>query len=142
MSNETNKERQAGRQVSPDSADRVEVDTYDRGIVPAETAARREREGSLYKTHPTEAREQSASTDDQTGSESLRTTDGYTVDKEGLLNNYAIEPEMYYETPGDARQQEDAEHDERAHEYADVNQESGGKLTDETDDRGRGPGIV
>lgn len=142
MNNQTNKEQQTGRQVSPDTSDRVEVDTYDRGIVPAETAARREREGSLYKTHPTEAREQSAPTDDQTEGGSVHTTDGYTVDKEGLLNNYAIEPEMYYETPGDARQQDEAEHDDRSQEYEDISQESAGKLTEEGDDRGRGPGIV
>jgi phenylalanyl-tRNA synthetase beta subunit len=40
-----------------DSSDRAEVDTYDRGIVPAETAARMEREGNTYKTLPTEERQ-------------------------------------------------------------------------------------
>lgn len=60
------------------------VDTYDRGIVPAETAARMEREGDLYKSKP----EDSGHSD---------TTSGYTHDSEGLLNNYAIEPEMYVE---------------------------------------------
>src|SRR5689334_22237444 len=88
-----------------DSSERAERDQYDRGIVPAETGARKEREGELYKTLPTEEREASARTDDQTDSGSIRTTDGYTVDNEGLLNNYAVEPEMYYEVPGDARQE-------------------------------------
>jgi len=37
----------------------------------------------------------------------VHTEGGYTVDKEGLLNNYAVEPEMYYETPGDARKTEE-----------------------------------
>lgn len=60
------------------------VDTFDRGIVPAETAARKKREGDLYKSKP----EDSGSSD---------TTSGYTHDSEGLLNNYAIEPEMYVE---------------------------------------------
>lgn len=82
-----------------DTSDRVESDVYDRGIVPAETAARKEREGADYKTHPTE-----------NDSDSVQTDGGYTVDKEGLLNNYAVEPEMYYETPGDARQPEDEPH--------------------------------
>ncbi|WP_239033346.1 hypothetical protein [Leptothermofonsia sichuanensis] len=34
------------------SSDRVAKDTYDRGIVPAETAARKEREGENYKRIP------------------------------------------------------------------------------------------
>ncbi len=79
-----------------DTSARVEDDSYDRGIIPAETAARKEREGASFKTHPTE--------DD---SDSVQTEGGYTVDKEGLLNNYAVEPEMYYETPGDARKEKD-----------------------------------
>jgi len=96
-----------------DASDRVRENKYDPHIVPAETAARKEREGDLFKTLPTEEREANATTDDQTHpGDSIRTTDGYTVDKEGLLNNYAVEPEMYYEVPGDARQQaeEDTAH--------------------------------
>ncbi|MEB3309126.1 MAG: hypothetical protein VKJ02_02745 [Snowella sp.] len=63
-------------------------DTYDPHIIPAETAARKEREGSDYK-HPSHLVEESAT---------LHTDTGYTVDKEGLTNNYAVEPEMYVET--------------------------------------------
>jgi hypothetical protein len=125
-----------------DSSDRAEVDTYDRGIVPAETAARMEREGDKYKTLPTEEREADAATDDQTDPESVRTTDGYTVDKEGLLNNYAVEPEMYYEEPGDARKQKAADTAERIEELGEINQDEEGKLTEKGDKRGRGPGII
>ncbi|MDZ8084087.1 MAG: hypothetical protein RMY16_00600 [Nostoc sp. DedQUE12b] len=125
-----------------DSSDRAEVDTYDRGIIPAETAARMEREGDRYKTRPTEEREADAPTDDQTDSGSIRTTDGYTVDKEGLLNNYAVEPEMYYEEPGDARQQAAEDTEERIEELGEINQDEEGKLTDKGDSRGRGPGII
>lgn len=125
-----------------DSSERVEMDMYDRGIIPAETAARKEREGELYKTLPSEHREASAPTDDQTTSYSVHTTDGYTVDREGLLNNYAVEPEMYYEQPGDARQEaaEDTAH--RAEELQEVNEDKEGELTMDSDQRGRGPGIV
>lgn len=130
------------RNVVPDSEERVEMDTYDRGIVPAETAARKEREGELYKTHPTEVREQNYPTDDQTDNESIHTTDGYTVDREGLLNNYAIEPEMYYEVPGDARKQNAEQQAQRTQELEAVNQSSSGRLTEEGDQRDRGPGIV
>ncbi|RCJ41654.1 hypothetical protein A6769_01720 [Nostoc punctiforme NIES-2108] len=125
-----------------DSSDRAEVDTYDRGIIPAETAARMEREGDRYKTRPTEEREADAPTDDQTDSGSVRTTDGYTVDKEGLLNNYAVEPEMYYEEPGDARQQAAEDKEERIEELGEINQDEEGKLTDKGDSRGRGPGVI
>jgi hypothetical protein len=125
-----------------DSSERAEVDTYDRGIVPAETAARKEREGDLYKTLPTEKREAGAPTDDQTDTESIHTTDGYTVDKEGLLNNYAVEPEMYYEVPGDARQEAAEDTAQRMEELREVNEDKEGELTEEGDKRGRGPGIV
>lgn len=126
-----------------DSSDRVAEDNYDRGITPAETAARREREGELFKTVPTEQREASSPTDDQTNVDSsIRTTDGYTVDKEGLLNNYAVEPEMYYEVPGDARKEAAADTAQRTEELAEVNEDKEGLLTTDDDKRGRGPGIV
>jgi hypothetical protein len=66
-------------------------DSYDPNIIPAETAARMEREGENYKHLP----------EHPPGSESLDTTGGFTVDKEGLIDNFGIEPEMYYEQPGD-----------------------------------------
>lgn len=138
----TTSETDSSRNVVSDSSDRVETDTYDRGIVPAETAARKEREGERFKTHPTEEQEASEPTDDQTDSGSVHTTDGYTVDKEGLVNNYAIEPEMYYETPGDAEQANEEDAANRAEELKEVNQEHEGDLTLEQDKRGRGPGII
>ncbi|MDX2098407.1 MAG: hypothetical protein SFW36_11575 [Leptolyngbyaceae cyanobacterium bins.59] len=130
------------RQVVADTSNRVADDSYDPHIVPAETAARKEREGDLFKTHPTEQREANASTNDQTDAASIHTTDGYTVDKEGLLNNYAIEPEMYYEVPGDAREQEEAAQQARKAEYRDINADEEGKLSTEQDQRGRGSGMI
>ncbi|MBW4450891.1 MAG: hypothetical protein KME38_29740 [Spirirestis rafaelensis WJT71-NPBG6] len=126
-----------------DSSDRAKEDNYDRGIVPAETAARKEREGDQFKTTPTEEREASAITDDQTHpGDSIRTTDGYTVDKEGLLNNYAVEPEMYYDTPGDASQKAAEDKAARVAELEEINEDKQGELTEEGDKRGRGPGGV
>jgi hypothetical protein len=72
-------------------------DGYDANIIPSETAARKEREGDNFK-HLVEK---------PPGSESLDTTGGFTVDKEGLVDNFGIEPEMYYETPGDAKEEVD-----------------------------------
>lgn len=71
----------------------VSTDNFDRGIVPAETAARKEREGKDYK-QPADKAEGS-----------IDTTAGATVSNEGLANNYAIEPEMYIEEPGDLKDQ-------------------------------------
>ncbi len=71
--------------------DSAAVDTYDLHIVPAETAARKKREGENYKQLPEESEDP----------DSIDTSGGFTVDKEGLVNNYAIEPEMYVEVPGD-----------------------------------------
>jgi hypothetical protein len=62
----------------------IERDTYDAHIIPAETAARKEREGDDYKKIP-----------------EGNLKGGAAIDNEGLLNNYAVEPEMYYEIPGD-----------------------------------------
>lgn len=114
-----------------DSSDRVQEEKYDRGIVPAETAARREREKDSYKD-----------TVDKKEDPSLDTTQGFTVDKEGLANNYAVEPEMYYEEPGDARQQDEKETAQRAEELEEVNEEKDGDLTTEADTRGKGPGVI
>ena len=77
---------------------------YDRAITSAETAARIEREGGEYKD----------------ASEA-----GQTVDREGLANNYAVEPEMYYEEPGDRKEIKEAEEAERAEEIEDVNTPGG-----------------
>jgi hypothetical protein len=111
----------------------VDVDNYDRGITPAETAARKEREGEGYKqpTRDPEAVERG----------DIDTTGGYTVDKEGLANNYAIEPEMYINEPGDLRQEEDEAR--RAEEVREVNDnDETGKLAMDQDNRGKGPGLV
>lgn len=132
MNNETN----TNSEVS------VDVDTYDRGIVPAETAARKEREGNAYKTTPSQIDEEKSPTNDQTDDESIDTTEGYTVDKEGLLNNYAIEPEMYVNEPGDLKEQEQAETAQRAEELANLQHDEEGNLTDEGDKRPKGQGFI
>jgi len=113
-----------------DNEHRVESDSYDRGIIPAETAARKEREGLEFKRVPGETSD-------------INVEGGYTVDKEGLANNYAIEPEMYYEVPGDARENEKEVYAERAEDLDEVNEtDETGKLTSEHDNRGRGTGII
>lgn len=110
----------------------VSVDTYDAHIVPAETAARKEREGDAFKQTP-----------HQSEDEDLDTSAGYTVDKEGLVNNFAVEPEMYVDEPGDLRQKEEELAAERAQEVAEVNDtDKQGELTADHDSRGKGTGII
>ena len=122
--------------------EKISIDTYDRGIIPAETAARIKREGVNYKHLPTEEDTASASTNDQTNISSIRTTDGYIMDKEVLLNNYAVEPEMYYEVPGDAREVAAEEKAERLQELREINADKTGLLTENFDRRGKGSGMI
>jgi hypothetical protein len=103
---------------------------YDRNITPAEVASRAEREGENFKQTP----------DVQADA---NTTEGYTVDREGKLNNYAIEPEMYVDEPGDLREKEEAKKAQRAETIQEVNEtEEDGKLSMSRDDRGKGTGII
>lgn len=108
-------------------------DNYDAHIVPSETAARKEREGDTFKHRP----------ESEGDSESIDTTGGYTVDKEGLANNYAVEPEMYVDVPGDLRAEQEAIDAAQRQERSEVNEtDETGKLTNEADLRGKGTGIV
>ncbi|MGY6530827.1 MAG: photosystem II assembly protein Psb35 [Cyanobacterium sp.] len=81
---------------------------YDRNIISAETAARMEREGEDFKEIP-------------------ESDGGYTVSREGLVNNYAIEPEMYIEERGDLKEKEEAQKKARAEELKEINSEDGDK---------------
>lgn len=92
---------------------------YDRKIVSAETAARIEREGENYQELP----------ESQAGS--IDTTAGYTADREGLLNNFAVEPEMYVNEPGDRREQLREEEIAEAQKRKEINTPGG-----------RGPGVI
>lgn len=110
---------------------RVESDNYDPHIIPAETAARKEREQKQYKQHK------------ENSEGDIDTAGGYTVDQEGLANNYAIEPEMYVNQPGDLRDEQQAEQVERAEELQAANQtDEAGKLTMDSDDRSKGVGAI
>jgi hypothetical protein len=120
----------------------TEVDTYDAHIVPAETAARMEREGSDFKKTPSQQKEEMAETNDQTDDESIDSTAGYTTDKEGLLNNYAIEPEMYVNEPGDLKEAGEMQEAERIEDLEEVNESKDGELTIDKDTRGKGPGVI
>jgi len=91
---------------------------YDPHLTSAEVAARIEREGENFRHLPD-------------SEEGVDTDAGYTVDREGLVNNYAIEPEMYVNVPGDLKEKEEALKAERAQEIKEVNKEGG-----------KGPGVI
>lgn len=110
---------------------RVESDNYDPHMVPAETAARKEREGANYK----QVRDESEN--------SIDTSGGQTVDQEGLANNYPIEPEMYIDEPGDLREEEEAKQAQRQAELREINQtDETGKVTAGSDERSKGVGQI
>lgn len=64
-------------------------------LVPAEVAARQEREGGEPPNTPKPKEQQSTNAD-------VNMTGGYTVSGQGLVNNYAVTPKIYradYPTP-------------------------------------------
>ncbi|NMF86379.1 hypothetical protein [Nodosilinea sp. P-1105] len=105
---------------------------YDPHLIPAESAARQHREGQNFGHPPHDGPNEASS----------HTTDGYTVDQEGLINNYPIEPEMYVEVPGDLREQAAQEVAEHAHEMQELSEDEDGKLTMKHDWRHKGPGLI
>lgn len=108
---------------------------YDREIVPAEVAARQEREGDKFMEAPKNEDEAQVDTD--------ATRRGFTVDNEGLVNNFAIEPEMYINEPGDLREKEQQLKKERADEYVEAHEnDEQGRLTMDKDNRTKGPGVI
>lgn len=108
---------------------------YDRHITPTEVSDRMEQEGDNFKKTPEPPKNPAEG--------HLDTTKGYTVDREGMANNYAVEPEMYYEERGDLREKEEALKAERSEELKKVNQtDEGGKLEADHDERSKGPGVI
>jgi hypothetical protein len=105
---------------------------YDPHIVPAETAAREKREGSHYGQVE----------HDPQSPEHIHTRDGYTVDQEGLINNYAVEPPMYINEPGDLDDERNSEHERQVRDRKALSEDEEGKLTMEHDWRHKGPGLI
>ncbi len=106
---------------------------YDRHIIPAETAARAAREGKHFGH---------VEHDDPTDREHIHTRDGYTIDQEGLVNNYAVETEAYINEPGDLSDKELELKAKRRRELQELSEDEHGKLTMEHDWRHKGPGLI
>lgn len=108
----------------------VKTDGYDRFMVATETASRQAREGESFGRTPE-------------GESDIDTTNGFTVDREGLANNYAVEPEIYAEVPGDMKKRNQAAEAARVKTRLEAQQtDENGKLTMGSDDRGQGVGVV
>ena len=106
---------------------------YDPHIIPPEIKARAAREGEKF-AH--------VEHDVPGDTEHLHNRDGYTVDEEGLINNYAVEPEMYIKEPGDLRERQKQLRMQRLHELQELSEDEEGKLTMEHDWRHKGPGMI
>ena len=109
------------------------ISHYDPHLIPAESAARAAREGEHFGH---------VDHDEPTDKEHIHTRDGYTIDQEGLINNYAVEPEIYIKEPGDLREQEQQLSAQRRHELEELSEDEEGKLTLEHDWRHKGPGLI
>jgi hypothetical protein len=105
---------------------------YDPHLVPAETAAREKREGKQFG-HVDH---------DPKNPEHVHTRDGYTVDQEGLINNYAVEPPMYINEPGDLDEVKKTEANRQATDRHALSEDEEGKLTMDHDWRHKGPGLI
>lgn len=112
---------------------------YDPGIIPAEVAARKQREGQLFGQT---ARTKHLDFASVPATASINTTGGYTIDQEGLANNYAVEPEMYINQPGDLRQETAELAAKRAYELKALAGDAVGRLTMENDTRHKGQGRI
>lgn len=108
------------------------ISHYDPHITPSETAARAEREGSHFG-HVDH---------DPADPEHIHTRDGYTIDQEGLINNYAVEPPMYVNEPGDLAEEEAAIAQQRAADRKALADDEEGKLTMGHDWRHKGSGMI
>ncbi len=106
---------------------------YDSHIIPGETVARATREGSHFGQ---------VEHDDPADREHIHLRDGYTIDQEGLINNYAVEPEIYINKPGDLREKEAELKAKRRAELRELSEDEEGKLTMEHDWRHKGPGLI
>ncbi len=109
------------------------ISHYDPHIIPAETVARAAREGEDFGH---------VEHDDPNDREHIHLRDGYTIDQEGLINNYAVEPEMYIKEPGDLREKEEELKAKRRRELRELSEDEEGKLTMEHDWRHKGPGLI
>ncbi len=119
--------------MKPQSDSTPMISHYDPHIIPPESVARAAREGKHFGHiyHK------------ETGDgECSHMLDGYTIDQEGLINNYPIEPEIYINEPGDLREQEQQRRDRRLHELLELSEDEDGKLTMEHDWRHKGPGLI
>ena len=106
---------------------------YDNHIIPSETVARAKREGKHFGR---------LEHDDPADKEHLHNRDGYTLDQEGLINNYAVETEPYIKEPGDLREKELELKAKRRRELQELSEDEHGKLTMEHDWRHKGPGLI
>lgn len=111
----------------------TKIPHYDQHIIPGESIARAAREGKHFGH---------VEHDKPGDKEHIHNRDGYTIDQEGLINNYAVETEAYIKEPGDLKEKEQALKAKRRRELQELSEDEEGKLTMEHDWRHKGPGLI
>ncbi|NJM97578.1 MAG: hypothetical protein HC800_10830 [Phormidesmis sp. RL_2_1] len=106
---------------------------YDAHLIPAETAAREAREGSHFGH---------VEHDQADDTEHIHTRDGYTIDQEGLINNYAVEAPMYVNEPGDLAAAEAALAKQKAADREALAKDDEGNLSAKINWHHKGPGMI
>lgn len=106
---------------------------YDAHLIPAETVAREAREGRRFGQ---------VEHDSANNTEHIHTRDGYTVDQEGLINNYAVEAPMYVSEPGDLAEEEAAAAQQKAADLKSLSKDTNGNLSPDINWQHKGPGII
>ncbi len=109
------------------------ISHYDPHIIPAESVARAAREGEHFGH---------VDRDDLADKKHIHTRDGYTIDQEGLINNYAVETEPYIKEPGDLKEKEQELSAQRRRELQELSENEEGRLTMGHDWRHKGPGLI
>lgn len=106
---------------------------YDPHLIPSETAAREAREGDRFGH---------VEHDNPEEKEHIHTRDGYTMDQEGLINNYAVEPPMYVNQPGDLAEEEAAAAKMRAADRKSLGKDAEGHASSKNNWQHKGPGMI
>ena len=108
------------------------ISHYDPHLIPPESVARAKREGDEFG-HVNK---------DPSDTEQLHTRSGYTVDQEGLINNYAVEPKMYINEPGDLDEEQGFVAYQKAANFKSLTQNEKGEVAKTRDWNNRGPGVI
>ena len=120
-------------EMLPNDTATEQLSHYDPHLIPSETVARQAREGEDFGH---------VDHDNPQDTEHIHTRDGYTVDQEGLINNYAVEPPMYVNKPGDLAEAEATAAKIRAADRKALSKDEDGNMSPKINWKHKGPGVI